>query len=86
MAPAVAYLPMGTQDSVHGGDRSQVEAFIQELGIDGGRGLVDVVVTVEDLAYRCAFRFAERPGLGSRHPLELGRGRALAVPAVVTGP
>ena len=36
------------EDPVHGGDRSQVDPLVQELGVDGGRGLVDELLGLEE--------------------------------------
>ena len=44
MSPALTHLPVVTEDPVHGGDRSQVDTLVEQLGVDGGRGLVDVLL------------------------------------------
>ncbi len=86
MASAVTHLVVLAEDPVHGGDRTQVDALVEELGVDGGRRLVCVLGAVEDAADLLPLDLAEGPGLGGGHPLGLGWGRGLAVPAVVTGP
>ncbi len=50
MASPVTHLVVLAQHPVHGGDRSEVDALVEELGVDGGRSLVDVLVAVEDAA------------------------------------
>jgi hypothetical protein len=40
MASTVTDLVVLAQDPVHGGDRTQVDTFVEELGVDGCRRLV----------------------------------------------
>jgi len=41
------HLVVLVEDPVHGGDRSQVDTLVEQLGVDGGRSLVDELVRVE---------------------------------------
>src|SRR5664280_3890445 len=86
MAPSVAHLTVLAEDPVHGGNRAQVDALVEKLGVDRGRGLVGVLLAVQHPSDLLPLDLTERPGLGGRHPLGPGWGRALAVPAVVAGP
>ena len=59
------YLPVPdltvfAQDPVDGGDRPQVDALVEELGVDGGRGLVSVLLGVHDPADLLALHLGER--------------------------
>ena len=48
LAAAFTHLVVLVEDPVHGGDRAQVDALVEQLGVDGGRGLVDELVGVEE--------------------------------------
>ena len=74
------------EDPVHGGDRPQVDALIEELGIDGGRGLVDELVGLEEGLDLLALDRAEGPGLGRGDPFGSHRLGTPAVPAIPGGP
>src|SRR5512133_838077 len=86
LAAPLGHLTLAAQDAVHGGGRRQVDALVEQLGIDGGGRLVDVFGLVQDPEHLLALDLAEGPRLTGRHPLALGWRRALAVLPVVAGP
>ena len=43
VASAVTHLVVLVQHPVHGRDRSEIGPFVKEFGVDGGRGLIDVL-------------------------------------------
>src|SRR5450759_3066254 len=74
------------EDPVHGRDRPQVDPLVEQLGVDGGRCLVDELVGLEECLDLLALDRAEGPGLGRGDPLGSQRFRALAVSAIPGGP
>lgn len=63
-----------------------MEAFVEQLGVDRGRGLVDVLVAVEHPAQLLALDLGQRPGLAGGDALGPRWERGPAVPAVVPSP
>jgi hypothetical protein len=66
LAAPLADLVVLTQHPVHGGHRPQVHALVQELGVDRGRRLVDVLGAIEPTSPVPRFRLAAAHRLGQR--------------------
>ena len=64
----------------------QVPTLVEQLGVHGRRGLVDVVGVVQHLEHRSSLGLRQRPGLWPRRPRRALGQWALAVAAVVAGP
>src|SRR5215510_4981006 len=83
LAAPFADLAFGSQQAVHGRDRTEVAAFIQEVGVDARGRLVDEAGVVQDAQYVSTFVAAERPRLRCRLTTRPRRRLALAVAPIV---
>src|ERR1039458_9748535 len=86
LAPALAHLVVLVQDPVHGRALSEVGPLVEQLGVDGGGGLVDELVGVEDPLDLLALDQGEGPGLGRSNPFGANRRRALPMLSIPGGP
>src|ERR1019366_8379858 len=86
LAAAFAHLVVFVEDPVHGGERCEVGPLVEQLGVDGGRCLVDELIGLEGRLDLLTLDFAQGPGLGGAYPFGAHRLRALAVLAIPGGP
>lgn len=58
-----------TQQPMHGADRAQVNALLEQAVIDLRRRLIGIFIAGQHLGYLAAFCFAQRPWLAAALPL-----------------